>query len=247
MKIHWFKVECPLIYPISRADYVAQSNVCFLEQNRQPVNVVGAPQTLNAHHARVKEQKTYLSLPSRCTPCILTKDTQFLTFICPPVVCLLLLRRSSSGMHENVKKTGGSSGGACGPCWSWLVASTRVMMGPRTPRLYPERPRVGAAPSSVALTSGLLLYCKRTRRRGFVRVCRPEQRLKCKPPMFNRVSQKNQKSEFCYATNPSGFHRLDEPPKKNSALQTHKRHCASHFQFYIVITMGKSAKNLIWS
>ena len=33
-----------------------------------------------------------------------------------------------------------------------------------------------------------------------------------------RVSQKNQKSEFCYATNPSGFHRLDEPPKKNSAL-----------------------------
>ena len=36
--------------------------------------------------------------------------------------------------------------------------------------------------------------------------------------MWSRVSQKNQKSEFCYATNPSGFHRLDEPPKKNSAL-----------------------------
>ena len=36
--------------------------------------------------------------------------------------------------------------------------------------------------------------------------------------LHNRVSQKNQKSEFCYATNPSGFHRLDEPPKKNSAL-----------------------------
>ena len=34
----------------------------------------------------------------------------------------------------------------------------------------------------------------------------------------SRVSQKKQKSEFCYATNPSGFHRLDEPPKKNSAL-----------------------------
>ena len=33
-----------------------------------------------------------------------------------------------------------------------------------------------------------------------------------------RVSQKKQKSEFCYATNPSGFHRLDEPPGKNSAL-----------------------------
>ena len=29
-----------------------------------------------------------------------------------------------------------------------------------------------------------------------------------------RVSQKKQKSEFWYATNPSGFHRLDEPPKK---------------------------------
>ena len=31
-----------------------------------------------------------------------------------------------------------------------------------------------------------------------------------------RVSQKIQKSEFWYATNPSGFHRLDEPPKKIS-------------------------------
>ena len=29
-----------------------------------------------------------------------------------------------------------------------------------------------------------------------------------------RVSQKKQKSEFWYATNPSGFHRLDEPPEK---------------------------------
>ena len=36
--------------------------------------------------------------------------------------------------------------------------------------------------------------------------------------MISRVSQKNQKSEFCYATNPSGFHRLAEPPKKISAL-----------------------------
>ena len=36
--------------------------------------------------------------------------------------------------------------------------------------------------------------------------------------IYIRVSQKNQKSEFCYATNPSGFHRLDEPPKKISAL-----------------------------
>ena len=33
-----------------------------------------------------------------------------------------------------------------------------------------------------------------------------------------RVPQKNQKSEFWYATNPSGFQRLDEPPKKISAL-----------------------------
>ena len=33
-----------------------------------------------------------------------------------------------------------------------------------------------------------------------------------------RVSQKKQKSKFWYATNPSGFHRLDEPPGKNSAL-----------------------------
>ena len=33
-----------------------------------------------------------------------------------------------------------------------------------------------------------------------------------------RVPQKIQKSEFCYATNPSGFHRLDEPPEKKSAL-----------------------------
>ena len=33
-----------------------------------------------------------------------------------------------------------------------------------------------------------------------------------------RVSQKTQKSEFCFATNPTGFHRLDEPPEKISAL-----------------------------
>ena len=58
---------------------------------------------------------------------------------------------------------------------------------------------------------------------------------------------KIQKSEFWNATYPSGFHRLDEPPEKISALQTHKRYSASHFQFYIVITMGKLAKNLIWS
>ena len=32
--------------------------------------------------------------------------------------------------------------------------------------------------------------------------------------LYNRVSQKKQKSEFWYATNPSGFHRLDEPPEK---------------------------------
>ena len=32
--------------------------------------------------------------------------------------------------------------------------------------------------------------------------------------LFTRVPQKNQKSEFCFATNPTGFHRLDEPPEK---------------------------------
>ena len=39
-----------------------------------------------------------------------------------------------------------------------------------------------------------------------------------KASVFNRVSQKKQKSEFCFATNPTGFHRLDEPPEKFSAL-----------------------------
>ena len=33
-----------------------------------------------------------------------------------------------------------------------------------------------------------------------------------------RVSQKKQKSEFCFATKPTDFHRLDEPPEKISAL-----------------------------
>ena len=32
------------------------------------------------------------------------------------------------------------------------------------------------------------------------------------------VSQKKQKSEFCFATNLTGFHRLDEPPEKISPL-----------------------------
>ena len=36
--------------------------------------------------------------------------------------------------------------------------------------------------------------------------------------VYNRVSQKIQKSEFWNATYPSGFHRLDEPPDKISAL-----------------------------
>ena len=36
--------------------------------------------------------------------------------------------------------------------------------------------------------------------------------------LSSRVSQKTQKSEFCFATNPTGFHRLDEPPEKISAL-----------------------------
>ena len=31
--------------------------------------------------------------------------------------------------------------------------------------------------------------------------------------LWVRVSQKKQKSEFWYATNPTGFHRLDEPPE----------------------------------
>ena len=33
-----------------------------------------------------------------------------------------------------------------------------------------------------------------------------------RPRLDTRVSQKKQKSEFCFATNPTGFHRLDEPP-----------------------------------
>ena len=36
--------------------------------------------------------------------------------------------------------------------------------------------------------------------------------------LWVRVSQKKQKSEFWYTTNPTGFHRLDEPPEKVSAL-----------------------------
>ena len=36
--------------------------------------------------------------------------------------------------------------------------------------------------------------------------------------LYTRVSQKTQKSEFCFATKPTGFHRLDEPPEKISAL-----------------------------
>ena len=36
--------------------------------------------------------------------------------------------------------------------------------------------------------------------------------------LYTWVSQKKQKSEFWYATNPSGFHKLDEPPKKISSL-----------------------------
>ena len=36
--------------------------------------------------------------------------------------------------------------------------------------------------------------------------------------MATRVSQKIQKSEFWNVTYPSGFHRLDEPPEKISAL-----------------------------
>ena len=40
----------------------------------------------------------------------------------------------------------------------------------------------------------------------------------CNTSMPSRVSQKKQKSEFWYATNPTGFHKLDEPPKIFSAL-----------------------------
>ena len=41
---------------------------------------------------------------------------------------------------------------------------------------------------------------------------------KNKSGISNRVSQKNQKSEFWNVPYPSGFHWLDEPPEKNSAL-----------------------------
>ena len=53
----------------------------------------------------------------------------------------------------------------------------------------------------------------------------PPKQLNDSHMVYNRVSQKKQKSEFWNATYPSGFHRLDEPP----ALETHKRHFASHF------------------
>ena len=36
--------------------------------------------------------------------------------------------------------------------------------------------------------------------------------------LYTRVSQKTQKSEFWNVTYPSGFHRLDKPPEKISAL-----------------------------
>ena len=45
-----------------------------------------------------------------------------------------------------------------------------------------------------------------------------DRRLQTDEAVHNRVSQKNQKSEFWFATNPTGFYRLDEPPEKISAL-----------------------------
>ena len=44
------------------------------------------------------------------------------------------------------------------------------------------------------------------------------QRQSAEGSMLTRVSQKKQKSEFWYATYPSGFHKLGEPPEKISAL-----------------------------
>ena len=41
---------------------------------------------------------------------------------------------------------------------------------------------------------------------------------RAKLSLHTRVSQKTKKSEFCFATNPTGFHRLDEPLEKFSAL-----------------------------
>ena len=45
-----------------------------------------------------------------------------------------------------------------------------------------------------------------------------DQPIKPRVVMMIRVSQKNKKSEFCFATKPTGFHRLDEPLEKISAL-----------------------------
>ena len=41
-----------------------------------------------------------------------------------------------------------------------------------------------------------------------------ESRICASSSISNRESQKKQKSEFWYATNPTGFDRLDEPPEK---------------------------------
>ena len=50
-------------------------------------------------------------------------------------------------------------------------------------------------------------------RHGQHQNCQPQQ-----STLTARVSQKKQKSEFWNVTYPSGFHRLDEPPEKISAL-----------------------------
>ena len=66
----------------------------------------------------------------------------------------------------------------------------------------------------MSLTLDLEVVAKKLTRKA-----KKEKMLICTLMMMNiRVSQKIQKSEFWNATYPSGFHRLDEPPEKISAL-----------------------------
>ena len=83
-----------------------------------------------------------------------------LVITCRFIFRLFLLRRSPrGGVHENVQQARGSSGTGGGP---WCRGSPRGMVvGPWAPGLYPEGPRICAAPSGIALTYGLLLHCQR--------------------------------------------------------------------------------------
>ena len=66
--------------------------------------------------------------------------------------------------------------------------------------------------------------------------------------IITRVSQKNQKSEFWYATNPSGFHRLDEPPKKFQHYRPIKdvtRAILAKYAKYVYLGAYLGARNMV--